>query len=99
MSERDAQRHPHRVGADVRRLPMLVLRQGLVSVVLGTLAGLATALAASRLLEPFLFEVAPFDPATYGGVALLVAVVAAIACYAPGRRATRLDPMSVLKSE
>ncbi|HVT61283.1 MAG TPA: ABC transporter permease [Thermoanaerobaculia bacterium] len=77
----------------------LVLRQGMQPVVAGLALGLAGALAATRLLAGLLFQVGASDPATYGGVALLLAGVAAAACYLPARRAARVDPAVVLRAE
>jgi putative ABC transport system permease protein len=77
----------------------LVLRQGLVYVALGLALGLAGAFAATRLLASFLFEVKPADPATYAGVAALLAAVALAATYVPARRATKVDPLTALRQE
>jgi predicted permease len=87
------------LGADARRLLRLVIGFGLAPVVAGIVAGLTMAVAASRLMRRFLFEVAPTDPATYGGAALVVLGVAAAACYLPARRALGVEPMAALKSE
>jgi ABC-type antimicrobial peptide transport system permease subunit len=46
-----------------------------------------------------LFEVTPFDPASYGTTAAVLLAVAAVACYMPARRATRVDPLTVLRQE
>jgi ABC-type antimicrobial peptide transport system permease subunit len=55
--------------------------------------------ASTRLLTAFLFGVTPIDPLTLGAAVLLIAVVAFAACYIPARRATRMDPLVVLRSE
>ncbi|HYP14953.1 MAG TPA: hypothetical protein VEQ63_13580, partial [Bryobacteraceae bacterium] len=62
-------------------------------------AGLAGALVLSRVLRSFLYEVEPNDPATLIGVGMLFIGVALLACWAPARRATRVDPMKTLRSE
>jgi putative ABC transport system permease protein len=82
--------------ADVMRL---VLRQGLRLVALGVALGLSVALALTRLMENLLFEVSATDPAPYAGVALLLALVALLACWIPARRATKVDPMIALRCE
>jgi putative ABC transport system permease protein len=61
--------------------------------------GLAGAVAASRLLSSFLFEVKAGDPLTYLGVAVLLAMVAMAASYLPARRATKVDPLTALRQE
>ena len=52
-----------------------------------------------RYLEGILFGLEPLDPPTFVGVAVLFAVVAALACYVPARRATRVDPLVALRTE
>jgi putative ABC transport system permease protein len=74
-----------------------VLRQALALTALGVVIGLAGALALTRLLGALLYEVSPADPATYVAVALLLAVVAAVAAWMPAWRATRIDPLVVLR--
>ena len=53
----------------------------------------------TRLLHTQLFNVRPSDPATVAGVVVFIAVVALVACYIPASRATRVDPMVVLRDE
>jgi predicted permease len=77
----------------------LVLRQGLGLAGAGLILGLAGAVAGTRWLTSFLFEVKPGDPWTYFGVAVLVGVVALTASYLPARRATRVDPLAALRQE
>jgi predicted permease len=76
-----------------------VLRQGLTLAAVGIAAGLALALAVTHLLAGFLYGVSPFDPATFLGVPLLLALVAALACWLPARRATKVDPIIALRAE
>ena len=61
--------------------------------------GLGGALALTPLLRSLLFEVSPAEPTVYAAVAALLAAVALLASYLPGRRAARLDPMVVLRHE
>jgi predicted permease len=82
--------------ADILRM---VLGSGVSLVLIGILIGLAGALATSRLLTSFLFDVRPSDPLTFAFVALLLASVALFASMAPALRATRVDPMIALRDE
>ena len=87
------------LGADGRSILQLVVRQGMRVVLLGLLLGLGGALAATRALQNMLFGVNAFDPLTFLLVAALLAAVALLACVVPARRATRVDPMTALRSE
>ena len=84
------------VPGDIRRL---VLRQTLQLVVVGCALGLAGGAAIARVTAQVLYDVSPSDPSTYVAVAVLLAGVAAIATYAPVRRATRVDPLLALRAE
>lgn len=77
----------------------LVLRHGLVLALCGVALGTAAALALTRLLGDLLYDVGPRDPWTFGVVALLLTLVAAVACWIPARRAARVDPMVALRAE
>ena len=77
----------------------MVLRHALVLAVVGVSAGLAGALALSRVIGSLLFELSPTDPATLGAVAVLLTAVALLASWLPARRATRVDPLIALRSE
>lgn len=87
------------LGAERREILGLVFRQGMAPVVLGAAVGLLTAFGATRLLESLVYGVATTDLATYAAVILLLLAVAALACLLPAWRATRIDPMEVLREE
>ncbi len=83
-------------GADVVGM---ILRRGVVLAVAGIVPGLAVAYLAGRAMQAMLFGVAPYDPATYGAVVTICLVMTLAGCLAPARRAARVDPMRVLRSE
>ena len=77
----------------------MVLGQGARLTVAGLAVGFATSLALTRFLQTQLFNVKPTDPGTIAAVMGFVALIAATACYVPAYRATRVDPMVVLRDE
>jgi predicted permease len=87
------------LGATVRNVRGLVLRQAILTSMLGIGIGLVGALALTRTMRSLLFEISNMDPLTYCGVALLLLLVAALAAYVPARRATRVDPIIALRHE
>jgi putative ABC transport system permease protein len=87
------------VGAERLAIMKLVFGEGLRLIALGVLAGLAVAIALSRVLRAFLFEVEPTDPATLIAVGLLFIGVALLACWVPARRAAQVDPLEALRNE
>jgi putative ABC transport system permease protein len=87
------------IGAQPRDVFRMVLGQGMLLTVAGLAIGLAGALALTRLMTTMLFGIKPTDPATFVGVAVVLAMVAVIACYIPGRRATKVDPVDSLRYE
>jgi predicted permease len=90
-----------RMALGARRSDVLagVMKQGLYLTILGVAAGLAGAVALTRVLAHFLFGVTPRDPFTFAGTAVLLLGVALLACWLPARRAARIDPMEALRCE
>ena len=87
------------LGATTGSILRLVLGEGLILTGLGIVLGLATAVAASRLLASMLFQVRPNDPLVYLSVAVLMGAVALVAGYVPARRASKIDPLSAIRQE
>jgi putative ABC transport system permease protein len=87
------------LGATGMRLIRLVIARGLVLTWLGLAIGIVGALALTPLMASLLFGVGAHDPATMVLVGVLLAAVALAACYVPASRATRVDPMTVLRTE
>jgi predicted permease len=87
------------LGASRGEIVGLVLRQGMKLAAAGMVAGLAAAVALTRLMAGLLYGVRPADPATLAAVTLLLGGIAFLACYIPARRATAVDPVDALRSE
>jgi ABC-type antimicrobial peptide transport system permease subunit len=85
------------LGADRGRVLEWVLWRGARPTIAGLLAGMAAALALTRVGGGLLYGVAPDDPITYAGTALVVLATAAAAAYLPARRAARVDPIAELR--
>jgi putative ABC transport system permease protein len=77
----------------------LVLREGLVPVAAGLIAGIAVALGLMRLLKSLLYEVSATDPLIFGAVSIGLIAVSLAAMFIPTRRATRVDPLDALRHE
>jgi ABC-type antimicrobial peptide transport system permease subunit len=86
------------VGATPRDLLRLVLRQSFTRATLGLVTGLLLSAMVTRLLTTMIHGVAPLDPLTYAGVAVLLTIVVLAASWIPARRASRTDPVSALRS-
>jgi len=87
------------LGAHPADVFSLLIRQGLIISFIGIVSGLGGAFGLTRLLKTFLFQTSPTEPIVFAGIALLFMVVAFAASYIPVRRATRIDPWSVLRHE
>jgi len=87
------------MGAQTSDILRMVLRSGMTLTVLGLAIGLPVAFALARALAALLFGVEAADPFSFIGLPLLLAGVAAVACYLPARRASRLDPLKALRYE
>src|SRR6185295_1990628 len=86
------------VGATPGNVVRLFVREGAALTLVGVACGLAGALAVTRVLSTLLFGVTTTDPLTFAGVAGALALVALLATYVPARRASRVDPMTALRS-
>jgi ABC-type antimicrobial peptide transport system permease subunit len=87
------------LGARQPQVVRIVLREGLLLIGTGVGIGIGGSLALTRSLRTLLFEVGPGDPLTLCGVSLLLTGTGFLACYAPVRWATRVDPMLALRSD
>jgi predicted permease len=87
------------IGALPSRVLRLVVRQGIMYAAIGTAIGLAVSAVAARILASLLHDVAPHDPMTFVSAPMVLVVVATLASLVPGWRATRVDPVSAMRSE
>jgi putative ABC transport system permease protein len=87
------------LGAQARDVLLMIVKQGGTLIFVGLVIGLAGAYALTRLIASLLFGVTAKDPFTFGAVAVLLAIVALLACYVPALRATKVDPMEALRHE
>jgi putative ABC transport system permease protein len=87
------------MGAKPNDLLNLVIGQGLILGVVGVIAGVAGAAILTRFLQELLFGISALDPSTFVLMAVVLLAVTVVACWAPARRATRVDPMVALRYE
>jgi len=87
------------LGAERARVQRLVIGEGIGLVAVGAIVGVAGALAATRLLRTFLFELTPNDPLTYLMVVVVLGLVAVVSSWVPALRASRVDPVVALRAE
>jgi predicted permease len=87
------------LGAQRRDLLRLVVGQGILLVLIGSAIGICAAIGVTRFMSSMLFGIHPDDPLTFAGVAILLTLVALLACYIPARRAMRVDPMVALRHD
>ena len=87
------------IGARASDVLLLVLRQGVGMALVGLAVGVAGALAVRQVLQSILVGVSPTDPLTFGSVIGIIVVASCVAAYLPARRATRVDPIEVLRAE
>jgi ABC-type antimicrobial peptide transport system permease subunit len=87
------------VGARDADILRAVIGRGLAPVIAGAALGCAAALALTRLIAHQLYSIGATDPATFVAAPSLLVAVAALACYVPARRATKVDPIAALRSE
>jgi predicted permease len=87
------------LGAQRRELMRLVVRRGLLLALAGAVIGTGAAMAVTRLMSAMLYNVRPYDPATFAGGCMLLVLVALVACSIPARRAMCIDPMVALRDE
>jgi len=87
------------IGAQPRNVFTMILGQGMKLALIGIGLGLVGAFALTRLMASMLFGVEPTDATTFSAIAVLLTVVALLACYLPGRRATKVEPTVSLRYE
>jgi ABC-type lipoprotein release transport system permease subunit len=87
------------LGSGVGRVQRLVVWHGARLALLGLAIGVPAAAAATRLLAGLLYGVRPWDPATFAGVAALLAAVSVVSSWLPSRRVARVDPIVAMRAE
>ena len=87
------------LGAERREILGMVLREGTMMAGAGLAIGFAGVIVFGRVMNQFLYNISPADPATLAGVVTVLAAIALMACVLPARRATRVDPLVALRNE
>jgi len=87
------------LGAHRREVFALIMRQGAMQTALAVGAGLVLSLGAGRVLAKILYQVSPTDPLALVSASLMLAAAALLACFFPASRATRVNPMTALRTE
>jgi putative ABC transport system permease protein len=87
------------LGASQAAVLRMVVRQGMTQALAGTAAGVVGALLLAKLMTGMLYGVRPNDPVTFGGVLMVLGLVALLASCVPARKATRIQPTAALRSE
>jgi predicted permease len=87
------------LGAQRMNILHMAIGEGMQLVAIGLVLGLIGAGTLTRFVRAMLFDVSPFDPATFATISAILAAVAFLACYVPARRATRVDPLVALRDE
>lgn len=87
------------LGASPENVRGMVVRQGMLLAGIGVVIGVAGGLATTRVMRSLLFGVKPWDPLMFAVTAILLALIALLACYVPARRASRVDPLIALRYE
>jgi ABC-type antimicrobial peptide transport system permease subunit len=86
------------LGADSGRVQRMILKEGGVLLAIGLVLGVGGTLFAARVIRGLLFGVAPHDPITLIGVAVVMAMIGIVACWIPARRAARIDPAITMRA-
>jgi putative ABC transport system permease protein len=87
------------LGAHSANVRALIIRQGMLLTALGLTVGLIVSLMATPVLQSMLINLPATDSVTFVGVSALLIAIALVACYVPARRATRIDPIAILRAE
>jgi ABC-type antimicrobial peptide transport system permease subunit len=87
------------LGAQVRDVLKLIMRQGFTQIAIGLAFGLSLAVGVSQGVQLVLFQVNPRDPGVFAGVVVTLLITGLVACFIPALRAARVDPLVALRSE